>query len=54
MKNFEEPDNCDPVLLCTSTRAVNSVGMKKGRFVWPEAFTGMQWGDRFFGPFRGV
>ena len=19
MKNFEEPDNCDPVLLCTST-----------------------------------
>ena len=35
-------------------RAVNLVGMKKGRFVWPKTFTGMQWGDKFFGPLRGV
>ena len=27
--------------------------MKKGRFVWPKTFTGMQWGDKIFGSLRG-
>ena len=34
-------------------RAVNLAGMKKWRFVWPKTFTGMQWGDKFFGFLRG-
>ena len=34
-------------------RAVNLAGMKKWRFVWHKTFTGMQWGDKFFGFLRG-
>ena len=26
---------------------------EKWRFVWPKTFTGMQWGDKFFGFLRG-
>ena len=32
MKNFKEPDNCDPVLLCTSTDMKTNLGLVRGAY----------------------